>query len=59
MSTVCDEGEGISPFDLKRITDPFFTTKQNTGGTGLGLSISYGIVVAHGGELTFDSDPGK
>jgi two-component system, NtrC family, sensor kinase len=57
--TVVDEGEGIVPQHLSRITEPFFTTKQDRGGTGLGLSVSYGIIQAHGGTLNFVSDVGK
>ena len=45
-----DNGPGISHPD--RIFDPFFTTKEVGKGTGLGLSICYGIVRAHGGEIT-------
>jgi len=55
---VRDEGAGILPEDLSRLTDPFFTTKRDFGGTGLGLSVSSGIVKAHGGALTFASTPG-
>jgi len=54
-----DEGCGISPENLARLTDPFFTTKRDNGGTGLGLSVSAGIVKEHGGLLTFDSIPGS
>lgn len=56
---VIDEGVGISPEDLKHVTDPFFTTKRSQGGTGLGLSISASIVEKHGGKLEFESVQGK
>jgi polar amino acid transport system substrate-binding protein len=56
--TVRDEGVGIPPEFMNRLTDPFFTTKRESGGTGLGLSISAGIVQEHGGNLSFDSPPG-
>jgi polar amino acid transport system substrate-binding protein len=54
---VKDEGEGIAAEYLPHLTDPFFTTKRDTGGTGLGLSVSAGIVKDHGGSLAFDSAP--
>jgi polar amino acid transport system substrate-binding protein len=54
-----DEGSGIAPEHLSRLTDPFFTTKRDAGGTGLGLSVSAGIVKEHGGSLEFDSTPGR
>lgn len=57
--TIRDEGVGIPPESLNRLTDPFFTTKRESGGTGLGLSISAGIVKEHGGSLCFDSPPGR
>jgi signal transduction histidine kinase len=55
---VQDEGVGIRPEDLSRLTDPFFTTKRDSGGTGLGLSVSAGIVKEHGGSLEFRSAQG-
>ena len=54
-----DEGVGIPPENLSRLTDPFFTTKRDSGGTGLGLSVSAGIVKEHGGALEFHSKPGE
>ena len=54
---VRDQGVGIPAEALKRITDPFFTTRREQGGTGLGLAITDRIVRDHGGTLTFDSSP--
>ena len=56
---VRDEGTGIAPEHLPHLTDPFFTTKRESGGTGLGLSVSTGILKEHGGELSFTSAPGE
>lgn len=55
---VRDEGVGIAPENLSRLTDPFFTTKRENGGTGLGLSVSDGIIKEHGGSIAFESTPG-
>jgi signal transduction histidine kinase len=57
--TVTDEGTGILPEHMPRLTDPFFTTKRESGGTGLGLSVSLSIIREHGGDLKFESDPGR
>jgi PAS domain S-box-containing protein len=56
---VKDTGVGIKREDVKRIYDPFFTTKGIGRGTGLGLSVSYGILQEHGGAIFVESVPGK
>jgi two-component system, cell cycle sensor histidine kinase and response regulator CckA len=57
--TVSDTGTGISPEDQAHLFEPFFTTKSRAGGTGLGLSSVYGIVMRHGGRITFSSQSGQ
>ncbi|MBF0190650.1 MAG: CHASE domain-containing protein [Magnetococcales bacterium] len=53
---VRDQGRGIHPSYLEKITEPFFTTRLERGGTGLGLSISASIIKNHGGRLRFESE---
>jgi signal transduction histidine kinase len=52
-----DTGCGISQKNLKRIFNPFFTTKDK--GTGLGLSIVRKIIEGHRGTITIESQEGK
>jgi PAS domain S-box-containing protein len=57
---ITDSGSGIAPEHLKRIYDPFFTTKTtprpgDRRGTGLGLSVSYGIIQEHAGKIHVES----
>ncbi|MDP8217992.1 MAG: PAS domain S-box protein [Candidatus Theseobacter exili] len=52
-----DEGTGISQKHLRKIFDPYFTTKQT--GSGLGLATVYSIVNKHGGHIDVDSNAGK
>jgi signal transduction histidine kinase/ActR/RegA family two-component response regulator len=54
--SIRDHGHGIAPDVLRRIFDPYFTTKP--GGSGLGLATAYAIVAKHGGHLSVESTPG-
>jgi PAS domain S-box-containing protein len=56
---VRDEGCGISPELIERVTEPFFTTKAVGKGTGLGLSMVAGFVEQSGGVFRIDSDLGR
>jgi len=55
---VRDTGSGISPEDLTKIFQPFFTTKPEDRGTGLGLPVARGIVESYGGTLVASSTLG-
>jgi len=54
---VADTGKGISPDDIGRVFDPFFSTKDK--GTGLGLSIVHRIIESHNGAIEVASSEGR
>jgi PAS domain S-box-containing protein len=54
---VHDSGTGISPADFEKLFDPFFSSKFT--GRGLGLPVVLGIVRAHEGVITVESQPGQ
>lgn len=56
---ISDTGRGIPQDDLKKIFDPFYTTKDRTKGTGLGLAVSYGIIKKHAGDIEVSSVVGE
>lgn len=60
---VRDTGEGIPAEEQSRIFEPFYRGERSRarehGGAGLGLAIARGIVEAHGGRLTVESQPGR
>lgn len=55
---VQDEGVGMEQSVIDRLSEPFFTTKMESGGTGLGLYISSSIIKEHHGTMEFSSAPG-
>ena len=56
--TITDTGIGMSQEVMKRVFEPFYSTKGEKG-SGLGLSTVYGIVQSHGGTIDIDSEEGK
>ena len=56
---VIDAGTGIPADKLKKVFEPFYTTKRTGEGTGLGLSTAYGIVKQTGGFIFVDSALGQ
>ncbi|MBW2487928.1 MAG: response regulator [Deltaproteobacteria bacterium] len=59
LIAISDNGSGISPAIVDTLFLPFVTDKKDQGGTGLGLSVTYGLVQAHGGDITFDTRQGQ
>ncbi len=57
--SVEDDGSGMSPAQLEKIFDPFYTTKEVGKGTGLGLSVVHGAVARQGGFIEVDSELGR
>ncbi|MEY2546958.1 MAG: two-component system, NtrC family, sensor kinase, partial [Verrucomicrobiota bacterium] len=52
-----DNGAGITPAEMQKIFEPYFTTKQTKSGTGLGLYITKKVVEDHHGSIKVDSTP--
>lgn len=57
MICISDKGVGIPPERIKRLGEPFYSTKEK--GTGVGLMISYQVIESHGGKINIRSQVGK
>ena len=56
--TVTDTGIGMPEHVRRRVFEPFFSTKGESG-SGLGLSMAYSIIRRHGGDIRVDSEPNR
>jgi two-component system NtrC family sensor kinase len=56
---ITDHGPGIPEAELKKVFEPFYTTKPPGKGTGLGLTIANEITRKYGGILSVESAPGR
>jgi signal transduction histidine kinase len=57
--SMADTGKGISPEELPKIFEPFYTSRSDRWGAGLGLAITYGLIREMGGDITVKSTVGK
>ncbi len=57
--SVRDYGEGMDATTREHAFDPFFTTRPVGTGTGLGLTVAREVVIAHGGDIRIDTEPGN
>lgn len=56
---IIDSGRGMDEQTCRRAMEPFFTTRKVGSGTGLGLSSARDVILAHGGTIELDSEPGE
>ncbi|MCK5100024.1 MAG: response regulator, partial [Desulfobacteraceae bacterium] len=54
-----DTGQGMDPYTLNKIFEPYFTTKPKGKGTGLGLAMVYNLIKEQGGDIVLQSEEGK
>ncbi len=56
---VADNGVGIKGEHLKKVFEPFWSTKEVSTGTGMGLAVSHGIISRHEGSISVESEEGR